>query len=68
MTEKTTIFIEGMSCDHCKMTLEKGIGGLKGVFSVKVNLDQNQAEVQFDPDEISLTDIKKKIVDLGYKV
>ena len=66
--EKTILYIEGMSCDHCKMTLEKGIGGLKGVSSVKVDLDQNQAEVQFDPDEISLTDIKKKIVDLGYKV
>lgn len=67
MTEKTTLFIEGMSCDHCKMTLEKGIGGLKGVSSVKVNLSQNQAEVEFDPREVSLTDIKKKIFDLGYK-
>jgi len=67
MTEKLTIPIEGMSCEHCKMTLEKGVGGLKGVTAVKVDLNRNHAEVQFDPHQVSLADIKKKIVDLGYK-
>lgn len=68
MTEKSTISIEGMSCDHCKGTIEKGVGGLKGVSSIKVNLNLNHAEVQFNPEIISLDNIKKKIVDLGYKV
>lgn len=65
--EKLTIPIEGMSCDHCKGTIEKGVGGLEGISSIKVNLNLNHAEVQFDPEVISLADIKKKIVDLGYK-
>ena len=32
---KLTIKIEGMSCQHCKMALEKAIGQLEGVNSVK---------------------------------
>jgi copper chaperone len=67
MIEKSTIAVEGMTCNHCKMTVEKGISELKGVTLVKVNLDLNNAEVQFDPDKVTLADIKKKIIDLGYK-
>ncbi|MBI4640921.1 MAG: heavy-metal-associated domain-containing protein [Candidatus Tectomicrobia bacterium] len=66
-TENIVLTVEGMSCDHCKMTVEKGLKELEGVASVKVDLDAKLAKVSFDPAKVSLDAMKAKIVDLGYQ-
>lgn len=65
---KTNIPIQGMTCQHCQMTIQKGLSSLKGVSSVQVNLKENNADVAYDPDQIELANLKAKIVALGYKV
>ena len=68
-TRKSAVIgIEGMSCDHCRRAVEQGLGQLEGVFRVAVDLGKKQAEVNFDPQTVSLDDIKGKIVELGYQV
>jgi copper chaperone CopZ len=37
--------IEGMSCEHCKMTVEKALKGVAGVESAVVDLDSETALV-----------------------
>ncbi|MBI4596436.1 MAG: heavy-metal-associated domain-containing protein [Candidatus Tectomicrobia bacterium] len=64
---KTRIAIQGMTCQHCQMTVQKGLSSLKGVSSVEVHLKENNAEVGYDPDQITVPDLKAKIVALGYK-
>jgi len=39
------VFIEGMSCGHCAARIEKSLGKLDGVTSVKVNLAGKFAEL-----------------------
>ena len=39
------VFIEGMSCGHCAARIEKALGKLDGVTSVKVNLTGKFAEL-----------------------
>ncbi len=39
------LFIEGMSCGHCKMRVEKALSTLEGVDAVAVNLDEGFAEI-----------------------
>jgi len=50
------MYIDGMMCNHCKMTVEKVLGCLDGVVSVEVELDKKRAVVQtsklLDKDEI----------------
>ena len=39
------VFIEGMSCGHCAARIEKALGQLDGVATVKVNLAGKFAEL-----------------------
>lgn len=39
------VFIEGMSCGHCAARIEKALGKLEGVSTVKVNLAGKFAEL-----------------------
>lgn len=63
-----TLKVNGMSCGHCKMSVEKALNELDGVKSVVVNVDTKSAAVQFDSAKVSLEKIKEAIEDLGYEV
>lgn len=57
--------VEGMTCDHCKATVEKGLKDLEGVSEVVVDRDNMQVSIQAD----SVTDsqVKNAIEKLGYR-
>ena len=62
-----TVSIEGMQCNHCKMSVEKALKELDGVLSVEVSLENKQAKIESQK-EISNDDIKEKIIDAGFEV
>jgi Cu+-exporting ATPase len=64
---KKEIFIEGMSCGHCKMRVEKVLGEIEGVKSAEVILEENKAIVEFDK-EVDEELIARLIDEAGYKV
>lgn len=64
---KQNLTVEGMSCNHCKMTVEKNVGAIDGVKGVEVNLDAKSVSVEFD-DSVTIDAIKKVIDDSGYTV
>lgn len=66
--EKAELKVDGMKCGHCKMAVEKALGGVAGVASVKVDLAAKSVEVEFDGAKVSLEDIKETITDEGYEV
>jgi copper chaperone len=68
MSEKITLNIGGMSCNHCKMKVEKALKTLDGVEEVLVNLEAGQAVVAFDSAKISEGDLKAVVGDAGYEV
>ena len=45
-----TIKINGMSCNHCKMSVEKALGGIDGVEKVEVSLENKEAVVTLNKD------------------
>lgn len=61
------VSIEGMSCNHCKMTVEKVLGAINGVNSVEVSLENKQAIISSDKD-IENTEIEKVIIEAGFEV
>ena len=63
---KATVHIEGMACNHCKMSVEKGLGTLDGVQDVTVSLEDKTATLTANTD-ISTLPIEKTIVDLGFE-
>lgn len=61
------VSIEGMSCNHCKMSVEKAVGNIKGVTSVEVSLENKNAIVKSNV-EIDEEKIKNAIEEEGFKV
>lgn len=62
-----TIKIEGMSCNHCKMAVEKVLKDISGVKKVTVDLGKKQAIIEADRN-IDDKKIKEVIKDEGYEV
>ena len=61
------IEIEGMSCNHCKMSVEKVLGALDGVESVEVSLENKNAKITCSK-ELSDDKIKEAIKEEGFEV
>jgi copper chaperone CopZ len=59
--------IEGMSCISCAARVTKTIESLHGVADAEVNVADRQAQVQFAPNEISVTQIVAAVNGLGYQ-
>nr|WP_295971021.1 copper chaperone CopZ [uncultured Bacillus sp.] len=66
--EKVTLNVEGMSCGHCVKAVETSVGGLNGVSSVEVNLENKTVAVEFNQEKVTLDKIKETIDDQGYDV
>ena len=64
---KKEMMIEGMSCNHCKMRVEKALGGLAGVSSVEVDLSAKKAIVELS-EEVDGAVLKEAVEDAGYDV
>lgn len=64
---KKEIFIEGMSCGHCKMRVENVLSEIDGVKSAEVILAENKAVVEFYK-EVDEDMIARLIDEAGYKV
>jgi copper chaperone len=57
--------IEGMSCNHCVMAVQKNLSKIN---LIKFEVTIGSAKVEFDENEIAEEVIIKAIEDAGYKV
>ena len=64
---KKTIVIEGMQCNHCKMTVEKVLGAIDGVEKVEVNLSEKTAIIEMSK-EVDENTMKSVIEEAGFVV
>ena len=55
-----------MTCGHCQKRVADAISSLEGVESVEVDLESESATVSFDPQKVSLDEIKAAIRKVGY--
>jgi Cu+-exporting ATPase len=66
--KKIDLQIGGMHCASCAQTIEKALRGLEGVIDVSVNFNAAKAYVVYDPGKVHLSDLKRIISDVGYRV
>lgn len=61
-----TYTIPGISCGHCKMTIEREVGELPGVTSVGVAVETKQAVIDF---ELPVTEeqVQSLLVEIGFE-
>ena len=61
------IKIQGMSCQHCVMSVTKALGGIPGLKNVKVDLVKGEATFE-NTQNATREDIRKAVEDAGYTV
>lgn len=66
--ENVTLKVAGMSCNHCVKAVEGSVGALNGVDNVKVDLQSGSVNVNYNPELVTLEQIKETIDDQGYDV
>ena len=63
---KKTIPVIGMACSVCSANVEKKLQSLEGVNSASVSLANRTALIDYNPDIISLEDMKREVSNAGY--
>jgi len=59
--------IQGMTCAACSARLERVLGRVPGVASAAVNLATERAAVRFDPGQVELSDLIRRVEAAGFK-
>ncbi len=60
----TTIKVEGMTCNHCKSTVENNVSSIPGIEKAEANLTDGTVQITGDVD---LDKVKEMINGLGYQ-
>ena len=66
MKEKI-VYIDGMQCNHCKMSVEKALNSIEEVENVNVSLEDKKAIISLNGD-VSNEKIKQVIDEAGFEV
>lgn len=65
--EKAEFELLGMTCAACSGRIEKGLNKLPGVKQAVVNLALETGTVEFNPEQVSVQEMIKKVENLGYQ-
>ena len=65
---KRTRPVVGMACASCSANVERKLNSLPGITSATVSLPGRSALVDYDPEQISLMDMKAEINGIGYNL
>jgi len=65
--EKINLSVTGMSCHHCEKSITNALEDL-GVAYAKADSSSGKVEVEFNPQIVNLEEIKKEIVETGYRI
>lgn len=64
-TRDIKVFVHGMDCNHCKMSVETNLGKIDGIEGIQVDLDTET--VTLTGDNINLEEVKSTVESIGYK-
>jgi len=62
-----TLELRGMTCANCASTIERRVAELAGVDAVEVNVATDGGSVEYDPGEVSLSEVYDAVAAAGYE-
>ncbi|KAJ2817309.1 Cu(2+)-transporting P-type ATPase, partial [Coemansia furcata] len=60
--------VHGMTCQSCVKAIKGALGSLAGIESVEISLEDERADISYDPQTVGVSDIVKTIEDCGFDV
>lgn len=67
MTVKTTLNVQGMTCNHCVMRVAKALKAIPGVQDAQVDLQKAEAVVTYDEAKVAKEKLSSAVAEAGYK-
>ena len=66
--KQITLLVPGISCGHCKSSIEGAVASIDGVARVEVSVIKRTVDVEYDPAQLDLAAIVNVIDDQGFEV
>ena len=66
--QKIVLPVDGMFCPHCETRIHDALSGLSGVLEVQASYARNRVSVRYDPEKVTLAEIRACICNAGYGV
>ncbi|WP_434402759.1 copper chaperone CopZ [Planococcus sp. 11815] len=63
-----TLDVRGMTCGHCKISVEGALKGLEGVSAAELDLNSGKVKVTYDESKVSSENMKEAVEEQGYDV
>ena len=60
--------VRGMTCNHCKSSVEGALGGLPGVSRVEVDLVTGKVKVAYDEARVDEAGLRQAVEEIGFDV
>jgi len=67
-TDQVEFRVSGMSCASCVVNIESVLSDMAGVDRVDVSFGTERATVDFDPNQVTPTQLQAAVADAGYKL
>ncbi|GEN32422.1 copper chaperone [Cerasibacillus quisquiliarum] len=64
---KTTLKVQGMTCEHCEAAVKGALEGIEGVTQVEVHLTSGEVDVTHKSD-VHVQALRDAVEDQGYDV
>lgn len=64
--EQVTLTAPDISCEHCVATVQETVSALEGVSQVQASEETQRIDIAFDPQRVSLDQIRKALGEAGY--
>jgi Cu2+-exporting ATPase len=64
--KQAELMVEGIHCASCVWLIEKGLANLPGIDSAEVNMVHHRLAVRWNPQQIALTGIMRRLAAIGY--
>ena len=65
---KTTLKIQGMTCNHCVTRVAKALRAVPGVQDAQVDLQKAEAVITYDGSKVATETFSTAVAEAGYKV
>ncbi len=65
---KSTLKIQGMTCNHCVMRVAKALKAVPGVQDAQVDLQTGEAVISYDETKVTMEKLQFAVVEAGYKI
>ncbi|WP_087973361.1 copper chaperone CopZ [Oceanobacillus rekensis] len=65
---KATLNVQGMTCGHCKMSVEGALNELTGVTNTEVDLVTGKVDVTYDESKVTIEALSEAVEEQGYDV